>query len=49
MKITIAPSILAGNFADLRASLIQIRESGTHWILIDIMDGFFVPNLVFDP
>jgi len=45
----LAPSILAGNHANLADSL-QIAESdGREWIHLDIMDGHFVPNLSFGP
>ena len=45
----LAPSILAGNHANLADSL-QIADSdGREWIHLDIMDGHFVPNLSFGP
>ncbi|MDR2812287.1 MAG: ribulose-phosphate 3-epimerase [Puniceicoccales bacterium] len=49
MNITVAPSILGGNLADLRSSLVQIRGSGARWVHIDVMDGYFAPNLTFGP
>ncbi len=45
----LAPSILAGDHADLRSSLGQIEASGLSWVHLDIMDGHFVPNLTFGP
>lgn len=48
MKI-LAPSILAGNHANLLQALQVAEEDGRKWIHLDIMDGHFVPNLSFGP
>jgi len=45
----LAPSILAGNHANLSASLLEADEDGRKWIHLDLMDGHFVPNLSFGP
>jgi ribulose-phosphate 3-epimerase len=45
----LAPSILAGDHANLRASLREIEAEGLEWVHLDIMDGHFVPNLSFGP
>ena len=45
----LAPSILAGDHADLKNSLRAIEEAGLSWVHLDIMDGHFVPNLTFGP
>ena len=45
----LAPSILAGDHANLRASLKEIQAEGLEWVHLDIMDGHFVPNLSFGP
>ena len=45
----LAPSILAGDHANLRASLRDIEGAGLEWVHLDIMDGHFVPNLSFGP
>ena len=48
-KTILAPSILAGDHADLKRSLAAIETAGPEWVHLDIMDGHFVPNLTFGP
>jgi ribulose-phosphate 3-epimerase len=45
----LAPSLLAGDHAELAKSARQIADAGLKWAHVDIMDGHFVPNLSFGP
>lgn len=45
----LAPSILAGDHANLASSAALVEQLGLSWIHLDIMDGHFVPNLSFGP
>ena len=49
MEKILAPSLLAGNHADLKSSLKEVENDGRKWIHLDLMDGHFVPNLSFGP
>ncbi len=45
----LAPSLLAGDHANLAASAQQVAGLGLAWLHLDLMDGHFVPNLTFGP
>ncbi len=45
----LAPSLLAGDHANLAASARLVEELGVKWLHLDLMDGHFVPNLTFGP
>lgn len=47
--VRLAPSILAGDHANLEAGLRIVESVPTTWLHLDIMDGHFVPNLSFGP
>jgi ribulose-phosphate 3-epimerase len=47
MKVIVAPSILAADFANLQTDIEMINQSQADWIHFDVMDGHFVPNISF--